>query len=85
MKLKKTDFLLCLICFTEMFISVLLMKKMTIFQYMLFVQIIPVTLFSIFLGKVLSNFKRIPWLTMIIITGIFTLILAIVFKITPMT
>lgn len=82
MKLSKFEYMLLLLITTEFILCFLRINHLTIFQYMIFVQIIPSFLAALFIG-ILAARSRFKWL--VILTGsiIFVIVIFSILSVTP--
>ena len=84
MKFTKIDGVFSLILIVEFTICFFTLDNFNLFQFMLFVQIIPSILLALLSGSISSRSKH-SWVLLIIFGMIYTLMMFGIFRVTPMT
>ena len=84
MKFTKIDGIFSLILIVEFTICFFTLDNFNLFQFMLFVQIIPSILLALLSGSISSRSKH-SWVLLIIFGMIYTLMMFGIFRVTPMT
>ena len=84
MKLTKTELVFTILLVLEFTICFLMLEHFNIFQFMLFVQIIPSVLLAFVAGNIASRNKY-TWIILIVFGIIHALMMFAIFRVTPMT
>lgn len=84
MKLTKLELIMILILVAELTVCLIIMEHLTIFQYMIFVQIIPSFIAAIVIGKVSARSKY-KWLLIPLYSIIFVIVIISILQITPIS
>jgi len=84
MKFTKIDRVFSLLLIVEFTICFFTLDNFNIFQFMLFVQIIPSILLALLSGSISSRIKH-SWVLLIIFGIIYALMMFGIFRVTPMT
>ena len=84
MRLTKIDKIFSCLLIVEFSTCFIVLENLNIFQFMLFVQIIPSILLALLSGSISSRIKHI-WVLLIIFGMIYTLMMFGIFRVTPMT
>ena len=84
MRLTKIDKIFSCLLIVECSTCFIVLENLNIFQFMLFVQIIPSILLALLSGSISSRSKH-SWVLLIIFGIIYTLMMFGIFRVTPMT
>ena len=84
MRLTKIDKIFSCLLIVEFSTCFIVLENLNIFQFMLFVQIIPSILLALLSGSISSRIKH-SWVLLIIFGMIYTLMMFGIFRVTPMT
>ena len=84
MRLTKIDKIFSCLLIVEFSTCFIVLENLNIFQFMLFVQIIPSILLALLSGSISSRSKH-SWVLLIIFGIIYTLMMFGIFRVTPMT
>ena len=84
MRLTKIDKIFSCLLIVEFSTCFIVLENLNIFQFMLFVQIIPSILLALLSGSISSRSKH-SWVLLIIFGMIYTLMMFGIFRVTPMT
>ena len=84
MRLTKMDKISSCLLIVEFSTCFIVLENLNIFQFMLFVQIIPSILLALLSGSISSRSKH-SWVLLIIFGIIYTLMMFGIFRVTPMT
>ncbi|MCS4486254.1 hypothetical protein [Staphylococcus americanisciuri] len=84
MKLTKLELIMILILAIEFTVCLIIMEHLTIFQYMIFVQIIPSFISAIVIGNVAARSKY-KWLIIPLFSIVFVIVIFLILQITPIS
>ncbi|WP_170040997.1 hypothetical protein [Staphylococcus muscae] len=84
MKLSKFEYMLLLLITTEFILCFLFINHLTIFQYMIFVQIIPSILSAFFIGRIAAR-SRFKWLVILTSSIVFVIVIISILNVTPIS
>lgn len=84
MKFRKIELLVAIVLILEFIVCILMLNHLTIFQYMLFVQVLPSVLLAIIAGNIAARNKY-TWLILVVFGLIHMLMMFAILRVTPMT
>lgn len=84
MKFRKIELLVMIVLILEFIACFLMLNHLTIFQYMLFVQVVPSVLLATIAGNIAARSKY-TWLILVVFGLIHMLMMFAILRVTPMT